>query len=113
MSLTTRHMIDSVTYWIYSDATDPTNPYAAGSWSAPDTIPCEFLSGGETQVDRDGAEFQPMTTVYTAAEIPRGANIVIGESLAAAPPGDAETVRKSGKGTSLRHQPPEFVSWTG
>lgn len=113
MSLTTRHMIDQLTYWVYAEANDPTNPYATGSWSAPVTLQCEFESGGRTQTDQNGAEFQPMSTFYTASEIPRGASIMIGRYSSAEPPASAENVRKVGKGTSLRGQASEFVSWTG
>lgn len=113
MSLTTRHMIDQVTYWVYEEANDPTDPYAEGGWSDPVTLPCEYESGGEMQTDQNGAEFQPMSTYYTAAEIPRGASVVLGESLASEPPANAENVRKVGKGTSLRGQASEFVAWTG
>lgn len=113
MSLTTRHMIDKVTYWVYIEANDPTDPYATGGWSAPTTLPCEYESGGRTQTDQNGAEFQPMSTYYTAKEIPRGAAVVLGASVELTPPANAETVRKVGKGTGLRGQASEFAAWTG
>ena len=113
MSLTTRHMIDQVTYWVRSDATNPTDPFASGSWAAPVTVICEFESGGKIQRDQDGEEFMPSSTYYTASEIPAGAFVVLGSSVDSSPPATAEKVRKIGKGTSLRGQASEFVSWTG
>ena len=115
MSLTTRHMIDRVTVWTYDEEapSDPTDIYAEpGAWVRSE-LACEFESGGDTQKDDTGAEFQPQTTVYTAVRIDRGARIKIGAIPDDEPPADTETVRKVGAGTVLAHQQPEFVGWTG
>ena len=113
MSLTTRHMIDKVTYWLYVEGGSPTDPYADGYYTVPVTLPCEFETGGKVQRSKEGEEFTPATTYYTTAEIPFGAFVVTGESVELTPPANAEKVRKVGGGTSLRGQLPEFVAWTG
>lgn len=114
MSLATRHMIDRVTVWVYDESGyDPTDPFSdPGIWVR-NELPCEFESGGETQKDQNGAEFQPQTTVYTAVKIERGSRIKVGSHPELEPPADTETVRKVGAGTGLAHQQPEFVGWTG
>lgn len=113
MSLTTRHMIDKVTYWLYVEGASPTDPYADGYYTVPDTLDCEYDKGGKIQRDKNGEEFTPATTYYTTAEIPFGAFVVTGESVELTPPSSAEKVRKVGGGTSLRGQISEFVAWTG
>ncbi len=114
MGLTTRHMVDSVTYWVYTDANDPNDPYSnGGSWSAPVTVSCEYESGGKVQRGRDGEEFTPSSTYYTTVSVPLGALVVLGSSLLGEPPSNAEEIRKVGGGTSLGFQASEFVWWTG
>ena len=113
MRLATRHMIDRVTYWTFTEGATPTDPFAAGSWSAPTTLQCEYETGGKVQRDQNGEEFTPMSVYWCVAAIPYGAFVVLGASAAAEPPANAEKVRKVGGGTSLRGQMPEFVAYTG
>ena len=57
MSLATAHMIDKVTFWTASGY-DASNPYAAQTWSAPQTIQCEYMAGGSvTVLGRTGYNF--------------------------------------------------------
>ena len=113
MSLASLHMIDKVTYWVWTSVQSPTDPFAAGSWSGPVTLPCEYESGGKVQRDQHGDEFMPGSTYWTVQQIPRGAHVVLGESSASEPPANAEKVRKVGGGTSLAFQVSEFTHWTG
>lgn len=114
MSLTNRHMTDQVTVWTFNEsATDPTDPFDDGGAWLRTVLSCEFESGGETQKDSNGAEFQPQTTLYTAVKIERGSRIKIGSHPELEPPADTETVRKVGAGTGLSFQAREFETWTG
>lgn len=114
MSLTNRHMTDQVTVWAFDESvTDPADPFDDGGAWVRTVLPCEFESGGETQKDSNGAEFQPQTTLYTAVEIARGARVKVGEHEDEEPPADSETVRKTGAGTGLSFQAREFEAWTG
>ncbi len=113
MSLTTRHMIDNVTYWIWNAGASPTNPYADGFWSAPVTTKCEYMSGGKVQRTNENEEFTPNTTYYTTVSVPLGSFVILGESLEVEPPSNAEKIRKVGGGTSLGFQSSEFAWWTG
>lgn len=106
-------MFDKATYWIYNDANDPSNPYASGSWSAPVTVDCEYMTGGKVQRTKEGEEFTPASTYYTTVNIPIGAFVVLGELADLTPPSNAEKIRKVGGGTSLRFQVSEFIWWTG
>tara|TARA_S200002703_G_scaffold90114_1_gene77741 strand:+ start:1674 stop:2012 length:339 start_codon:yes stop_codon:yes gene_type:complete len=112
MSLATRHMIDKVTFWTKSGY-DANDPYAEPAWSAPTVIQCEYLTGGNMQRDGQGVEFQPSTTVYSVVSIPYDARLVFGESVATEPPSDAEIVRKTGFGTTLRGMVTEYEAYTG
>lgn len=112
MSLATTHMIDKVTFWTASGY-DASNPYAAQTWSAPQTIQCEYMTGGRMQRDNEGVEFQPATSIYSVVEIPFRAYLVFGESVALEPPSNAEIVRKTGFGTGLAGQVTEYEAFTG
>ncbi|QDP61695.1 MAG: hypothetical protein Unbinned4466contig1000_7 [Prokaryotic dsDNA virus sp.] len=112
MSLATRHMIDKVTFWTESGY-DPNDPYANQSYSAPQTISCEYMTGGSMQRDTEGVEFQPSTSIYSVVQIPFNAYVVYGASTDAAPPSNAEKVRKTGFGTGLRGQITEYEAFTG
>ncbi len=105
-------MIDKVTYWIWNSGATQTNPHAPGSWSAPVTTSCEYESGGKVQRTNEREEFTPNSTYYTTVTVPLGAMVILGESLEAEPPSNAEKVRKVGGGTSLGFQASEFVWWT-
>lgn len=114
MSLSSRHMIDKVTVWTPVEGTEtPSDPFNDPVTHTRIVLPCEYESGGKTQKDQSGAEFQPETTIYTVTAIAKGASVKIGEHSETSPPNDAETVRKVGGGTSLSFQVSEFVAWTG
>lgn len=105
-------MIDKVTFWTDSGY-DEDDIYAPKEWTAPVTVMCEYLTGGSMQRDIEGVEFQPMSSIYSVEPIPFSARIVLGESNSATPPDNAEVIRKTGTGTSLRFQSKEYESFTG
>lgn len=113
MSLSTRHKQTPVTFWVLNQASDPLDPFGGGdTWTRSVTL-CEYETGGGTQKDDNGAEFQPQTSIWPVTLIPRGARVKIGEHTNAEPPADAETVRKIGGGSGLVFQPVEYEAYTG
>lgn len=113
MSLSNRHKKTPVTFWVLTQASNPADPFGGGdTWARNETL-CEFENGGGTQKDDSGAEFQPQTSIWPVALIPRGAKVKIGSHGDAVPPADSETVRKIGGGSGLSFQALEFEAYTG
>ena len=88
-----RFLTDKATVW-ESVSPYPADPFQDRNWSR-NVINCCIASGGKTQTDGDGAQFQPSTTYWSDIEIRRGARIKPGDHLDAKPPNDTETIRKS------------------
>jgi hypothetical protein len=95
-----RFLKDNVTRWRASTY-DSSNPYAS-AYDSPITLKCNFMNGGSIQRDQDGADFQPATTYRCKlVDVINGDRVVLGISVAAEPPNNAETVRSKNTGTTL------------
>jgi len=106
-----RFLKDTVTRWRET----PYNaeaPYAS-AWGEPIHYPCNFMTGGSVQRDREGGEFQPLTT-YRCKEvdIAIGDRVAQGEFYDLTPVEGAETVKKTATGSTLRGSK-DFNVYTG